>query len=198
MISSKKILEGCLLAIARDASEKWDLYLDGVETVEEEERRFPKEICNTLDYNQHLLPLYKLSGFLSVNLRAGLSSTAASAKKRELSTVMKDFIGEPKNMSPFSTLVTGEEDWFRSTYDQVQHTSLIIRDKKYLRILSSDIVVGDIIYLGCGDVVAADVRVIVCTKESVIDQSAISSTEHDYKFLQEIPTDTNPMYFIVL
>ena len=96
MISSKKILEGCLLAIARDASEKWDLYLNGVEFVEDEERQFPKEETSKIQYNQHIIPIYKLSGYLCVNLRAGLSSAAATGKRREVSKLMDNFIGEEK------------------------------------------------------------------------------------------------------
>lgn len=40
------------------------MYLDGTEFTEDEEQRFPKDVYNYLDYNQHLVPLYKLSGQL--------------------------------------------------------------------------------------------------------------------------------------
>ena len=193
MISSKKILEGCLLAIARDASEKWDLYLNGVEYVEDEERLFPKEETNKMTYFQHLIPIYKLSGYLSVNLRAGLFSNAATAKRKEVSSLMDNFIGEPKNLSPFSTLVTGEEEWWKAACQQIQHTSMVIRDKRYVRIPTSDLVVGDIIYITAGDIVGADVRVIVCTPGTVVDLFPITGIVRDFKHLNEKPTDYDPL-----
>lgn len=194
MISSKKILEGCLLALARDTSEKWNLYLNGVEYVEDEEKLFPKENYSQIDYCQHLIPLYKLSGYLCVNIRAGMSSASATAKRREISTIMDDFLGKPKNLSPFSTLVTGEEEWFQSVYQQVQHTTLVIRDKKYTRVFSSDLIVGDIVFLSSGDIAGADMRVIVCTPGSIVDISPITGINHDCKNLQEKPTDLDPLY----
>lgn len=194
MISSKKILEGCLLAMARDVSEKWNLYLNGVDYVEDEEELFPKALVNKTDYNQHIIPLYKLAGYLCVNLRAGMSSSSTTTKRREISTLMDNFLGDPQNLSPFSTLVTGEEEWWKSVYKQVQHTSLVIRDKRYVRILSSELVVGDIVFVTAGDIVGADVRVLVCTPGSVVDLFPISHTSHDYKYLQEKPNDTDPLY----
>ena len=117
MISAKKILEGCLLAVANDCSEKWKMYLDGTEFTEDEEQRFPKDVYNYLDYNQHLVPLYKLSGQLCVNLRSGVSSASALAKRKEVSTVMDDFPGLPQNASFFtSSLVT------RAFYDSLAST----------------------------------------------------------------------------
>lgn len=193
MISSKKILEGCLLAIASDTSEKWNLYLDGVDIGEDEESVFPMSQYKDLEYHQHLLPLYKLSGYLNVNLRAGLSSVSVNTKRREISTLMDDFFGKPRNLSPISTLVTGEEDWWKSIYEQVQHTTLVIRDKKYQRVISSDLVVGDIVFLSSGDIAGADIRVIVCTAESVIDLSPLTQISHDFKKLKEKPTDLDPL-----
>ena len=61
MISTKKILEGCLLAIARDANEKWNLYLEGAEYTEDDDPSFSKVEYSKLDYNEHLVPLYKFS-----------------------------------------------------------------------------------------------------------------------------------------
>lgn len=198
MISTKKILEGCLLAVANDCSEKWKMYLDGTEFTEDEEQRFPKDVYNYLDYNQHLVPLYKLSGQLCVNLRSGVSSASALAKRKEVSTVMDDFPGLPQNASFFTSSLVSKEPWWDDVLSKVRHTAVVIRDKKYLRIPSSDLVVGDIVFMSAGDIAGADVRVIVCSPGSLVDVASVSSIDHDYKDLQEKPSDIDPLYVSAL
>ena len=123
------------------------MYLDGTEFTEDEEQRFPKDVYNYLDYNQHLVPLYKLSGQLCVNLRSGVSSASALAKRKEVSTVMDDFPGLPQNASFFTSSLVSKEPWWDDVLSKVRHTAVVIRDKKYLRIPSSDLVVGDIVFM---------------------------------------------------
>ena len=194
MISAKKILEGCLLSVANDCSEKWKMFLDGIEFTEDEEKRFPKDVYSPLDYSQHLVPLYKLAGYMCVNLRSGLSSASSTAKRKERSTVMDDFPGLPENASLFTASFVSKETWWADVVDKMRHTAVVIRDKKYVRIHSSDLVVGDIVYMSAGDIAGADVRVIVCTPGSLVDVAPISSVDHDYKDLQEKPSDIDPLY----
>ena len=195
MISSKKILEGCLLAVSRDTSEKWDLFMNGVEINDMEDPALSKEKYQRLSYQQHLIPLYKLAGYLGINLRDGLSSTSARYKQREVSTVMDDFPGFPKNIALFSTALHNcQEEWWTETRKAVVHTSLVIRDKKYVRIPSTELVIGDILCVSAGDIVAADARVIVCSPGTLIDISSITNVAHSIKSLQEKPTDLNPLY----
>ena len=59
--------------------------------------------------------------------------------------------------------------------------------------ISSDLVVGDIVFLSSGDIAGADIRVIVCTAESVIDLSPLTQISHDFKKLKEKPTDLDPL-----
>lgn len=194
MISSKKILEGCLLAVSKDTSEKWDLFMNGVEITDLEDPEFSKEKYQRLSYHQHLLPLYKLAGYLGVDLRAGLSDSSVKYKRRELSTVMNDFPGFPKNIALFSTaLHSCQEEWWTDIQKRVVHTSLVIRDKRYLRIPSTDLTIGDIVFASAGDVIAADLRVVVCSPGTLVDISSITNTSHAIKGLQEKPTDLNPL-----
>lgn len=194
MISTKKILEGCLLAVARDASEKWELYMEGAEYSDVEDPALSKEKYAKMDYNQHLIPLYKLAGYLCVNLRAGLTSVSAKAKKRETSSILDDIPGFPRNVALFTTkLQVCQEQWWLDIRKRVAHTSLVIRDKRYIRIASTDLVVGDILFASAGDILGADVRIVVCSPGAVIDISAITNTSHDFKELREQPSDLNPL-----
>ena len=199
MISSKKILEGCLLAVSRDVSEKWSMQLDGCEVSALDDPLFPKETYLKLKYNQHLIPLYQLAGNNSVNLRAGLTTLAVEARKRGESTVMSDFPGLPSNLSLFKTTQQiAKEQWWREVQKQVVHTCLIIRDKKYTRIPSNELVLGDIVFVSAGDIVGADLRVIVCSPNSLMDISSITGLSNDFKELQEKPTDLNPLYVLFI
>ena len=195
MISTKKILEGCLLAVARDASEKWDLYMEGAEYSDIEDPALSKEKYLKLEYNQHLLPLYKLAGYLCVNLRAGLTSASAKAKRKETSTIMDVFPGFPRNVALFTTkLQECQEQWWLDIQKRVTHTSLVIRDKRYIRIPSTDLVIGDIIFASAGDILGADVRIVVCSPGAVIDISSITNVPHSLKDLREQPSDLSPLY----
>ena len=198
MISAKKILEGCLLVVANDCSEKWNMYLNGAEFTEDEEQRFPKDIYNHLEYNQHLIPLYKLAGQLCVNLRSGVSSASALVKRKEISTVMDDFPGSPRNASFFTSSIVSKEPWWNDVLTKMKHTAVVIRDKKRIRIPSSDLVVGDIVFMTAGDIAGADIRVIVCSPGCLVDVASVSFIDHDYKDLQEKPSDIDPLYYSVL
>ena len=194
MISTKKILEGCLLAVARDASEKWNLYMEGAEYSDVEDPALSKEKYTKMEYNQHLIPLYKLAGYWCVNLRAGLTSVSAKAKKKEIPTVLDDFPGFPRNVALFTTkLQECQEQWWLDIRKRVAHTSLVIRDKRYIRIASTDLVIGDILFASAGDILSADVRIIVCSPGAVIDVSPITNVPHDLKDLREQPSDLNPL-----
>ena len=194
MISTKKILEGCLLAVARDASEKWDLYMEGAEYSDVENPALSKEKYAKMEYNQHLIPLYKLAGYLCVNLRAGLTSVSAKAKKKEVPTALDDFPGFPRNVALFtSKLQECQEQWWLDIRKRVAHTSLVIRDKRYIRIASTDLVIGDILFASAGDILSADVRIVVCSPGAVIDISSINNIPNDLKDLQEQPSDLNPL-----
>jgi len=194
MISTKKILEGCLLAVARDASEKWDLYMEGAEYSDVENPALSKEKYAKMEYNQHLIPLYKLAGYLCVNLRAGLTSVSAKAKKKEVPTALDDFPGFPRNVALFtSKLQECQEQWWLDIRKRVAHTSLVIRDKRYIRIASTDLVIGDILFASAGDILSADVRIVVCSPGAVIDISSITNIPHDLKDLREQPSDLNPL-----
>lgn len=194
MISSKKILEGCLLAVSRDASDKWSMQLDGCEVSALDDPLFPKETYSKVKYNQHLIPLYQLAGSICVNLRAGLTTLAVEARKKEGSTVMSDFPGLPSNLSLFTTTQQiAKEQWWKDVQKRIAHTCLVIRDKKYSRIPSSELVVGDIVFVTAGDIVGADLRVIVCSPHSLMDISSITGLSNDFKELQEKPTDLDPL-----
>ena len=70
----------------------------------------------------------------------------------------------------------------------------MIRDKKYLRIASRNVVVGDIVYVSAGDVIAADVRVIVCSVGAKVDLTYVVSQSSLVRELGENPSDTDPLY----
>ncbi|KAK8791540.1 hypothetical protein WA588_001545 [Blastocystis sp. NMH] len=170
------------------------MQLDGCEVSALDDPLFPKETYLKLKYNQHLIPLYQLAGNNSVNLRAGLTTLAVEARKRGESTVMSDFPGLPSNLSLFKTTQQiAKEQWWREVQKQVAHTCLIIRDKKYTRIPSNELVLGDIVFVSAGDIVGADLRVIVCSPNSLMDISSITGLSNDFKELQEKPTDLNPL-----
>lgn len=195
MISTKKILEGCLLAISRDVSEKWSLYLEGAEFVEDENTLVPKSVYSKLEYNEHLIPLYILAGKLNVNLRAGVASASVASRQKKLNNTVDDF---PEWINRLSLLREEEsnqqEDWVTYIYGKVKHTTLVIRDKKYLRIASRNVVVGDIVYVSAGDVIAEDVRVIVCSVGAKVDLTYVVSQSSLVKELGENPSDTDPLY----
>ena len=194
MISTKKILEGCLLAVSKDVSEKWNLFLEGTEFVEDENSQISKSACSKVDYNEHLIPLYKLAGKYNVNLRAGLSSASVASKQRKLNNTVNDF---PEWMNRLSLLREEEsnqqEDWVTYIYGKVRHTTLVIRDKQYVRAASTNIVVGDIVYASAGDIVAADVRVIVSSVGAKVDMTHVVCQPGLSKELGESPTDTDPL-----
>lgn len=73
---------------------------------------------------------------------------------------MDDFPGLPQNASFFTSSLVSKEPWWDDVLSKVRHTAVVIRDKKYLRIPSSDLVVGDIVFMSAGDIAGADVRVI--------------------------------------
>ena len=199
MISTKKILEGCLLAISRDVTEKWSLYLEGAEFVEDENTLVPKSVYSKLEYNEHLIPLYKLAGKFNVDLRAGVASTSVVSRQKKLNRTLDDF---PEWINRLSLLREEEsnqqEDWVIYIYGKVKHTTLVIRDKKYVRIASRNVVVGDIIYAGAGDIIAADVRVIVCSKGAKADLTNVVSQPSFVKELGENSSDIDPLYFFFL
>ena len=194
MISTKKILEGCLLAIARDANEKWNLYLEGAEYTEDDDPSFSKVEYSKLDYNEHLVPLYKFSGRLNIDLRAGVTTSSLHARQKVTNDVMEDFPEWAGRQSVFQELLSNQkEEWAEYPHKKVKHKTLVIRDKQYVRVLSSTLVVGDIVCAGAGDIVAADVRVIVCSPGAKVDLSQVTHTTNQYKVLQENPTDLDPL-----
>ena len=195
MISTKKILEGCLLSVSRDVSEKWSLFLKGAEFDEDENSKIPKSVYSKLEHNEHLIPLYKLAGKLNVDLRAGIASTSVGSRQKKLNRTVEDF---PEWINRLSLLREEESnqqlDWVTYIYGKVKHTTLVIRDKRYVRIASTNIVVGDIIYASAGDIVAADVRVIVCSMGAKVDMTYVVSQSNFVKELGESPSDTDPLY----
>ena len=148
-----------------------------------------------MEYNEHLIPLYILAGKLNVNLRAGVASASVASRQKKLNNTVDDF---PEWINRLSLLREEEsnqqEDWVTYIYGKVKHTTLVIRDKKYLRIASRNVVVGDIVYVSAGDVIAEDVRVIVCSVGAKVDLTYVVSQSSLVRELGENPSDTDPLY----
>ena len=68
----------------------------------------------------------------------------------------------------------------------------------YTRIPSNELVLGDIVFVSAGDIVGADLRVIVCSPNSLMAISSITGLSNDFKELQEKPTDLNPLYVLFI
>ena len=58
-------------------------------------------------------------------------------------------------------------------YDLVENTASVFREGKKKEIPISDLVIGDIVYLGVGDIIPADIRLIE-TKDFFVDESSLT------------------------
>lgn len=79
--------------------------------------------------------------------------------------------------------------------DMVHSTAAVLRNKKWIKISSNELVVGDIVKLAIGDIIPADIRILK-SKNFFVSQSSLSGeSEPVEKSKNTIFEEQNPIYF---